>query len=363
MKARSAEMPPLRGFAFSIPGDLALATGGYAYDRRILAECRRSGCAASHVELPGSFPNPTAPDLAATAARLGAVPADLPLLIDGLALGALPAPLLAGLGRPVAALIHHPLALEAGLEPRRQMILAESERAALGFAPVVIATSASTARVLEQGYGVPPERLVVAVPGTDPRPRARGTAARGPGAPVRLVSVGAVIPRKAHGVLVEALARLKELDWTCVIVGDTTRDAAETARLRRRIVSLGLEERITLAGAVSDTELAEAYDAADLFVSASLFEGYGMALTEAIAHGLPVVACRAGAIPETVPPDTSVLVPPDDPLRLAEGIGTLLREPARRREMGRHAWEHAAALPDWPATAAAVMTALKELEP
>lgn len=345
----------MTGFAFAIPGDIDLPTGGYGYDRRVIAECRRAGVEVTHVALPGGFPFPTPEELAETEARLKAAPAGA-LLIDGLAFGVLPAELLRGLDRPLVALVHHPLALEEGLDEAQQASLATSERAALALASAVIATSPSTARLLERDYGVEAGRLVVALPGTDPRPRARGT-----GSPVRLLSIGTVIPRKAHGVLVEALAALASFDWTCRIVGATDRDAEETWRLRQAIAARGLGDRIALTGALQGEALEHEFDAADIFVSASLFEGYGMALTEALAHGLPVVATSGGAIPDTVPPAASVLVAPNDAAGLAEGIGSLLRDPDHRRAMGQHAWQHATSLPDWSRTAETIMTVLREI--
>lgn len=345
----------MTGFAFAIPGDIDLPTGGYGYDRRVITEGLRAGCDVTHVALPGGFPFPSQQELAETEARLKATPAGA-LLIDGLAFGVLPAELLRGLDRPLVALVHHPLALEEGLDEAQKAGLVASERAALARASAVIATSPSTARLLEQNYGVDAGRLVVALPGTDPRPRARGT-----GAPVRLLSIGTVIPRKAHGVLVEALAALAPFDWTCRIVGATDRDAEETRRLREAIAAHGLGERIALTGALLGKALEQEFDAADIFVSASLFEGYGMALTEALAHGLPVVATSGGAIPDTVPPAASVLVAPNDAVGLADGLGSLLRDPGRRKALAQNAWDYAASLPDWPRTAATIMAVLRDV--
>lgn len=355
MKAGCGEDHRVTGFAFAIPGDIDLPTGGYGYDRRIIAECRRAGHDVAHVALPGGFPFPTPEELAETEAQLNGAPAGA-LLIDGLAFSVLPAELLRGLDRPLVALIHHPLALEEGLDEAQKASLAASERAALALASAVIATSPSTARLLEQDYGVEPGRLVVAVPGTDPRPRAHGT-----GTPVRLLSIGTVIPRKAHGVLVEALAALSSLDWTCRIVGATDRDLDETRRLHHAIAARGLGERIALTGALLGEALEHEFDAADIFVTASLFEGYGMALTEALAHGLPVVATSGGAIPDTVPAAASVLVAPNDAAGLAEGLGSLLRDPDHRKALAQNAWDYAASLPDWPSTAAAIAAVLRDV--
>jgi glycosyltransferase involved in cell wall biosynthesis len=150
------------------------------------------------------------------------------------------------------------------------------------------------------------------------------------------------------------------LDWTCHIVGPIDRDADEAADISRRIAAHGLGDRIVLTGAISEAALAREFDAADLYVSASLFEGYGMALAEALAHGLPIVATRAGAIPHTVPPAASVLAVPGDADSLAEAIRPLLDQPERRRQLADHAWRHARSLPTWTQTAATILEALRE---
>ena len=336
-------------FAFAIPGDLGLPTGGYAYDRRVMAECRRAGINAMHLALPDGFPFPSPQVISRSESMLSALPAGQPVLIDGLALGTLPAAMLRGLQRPLAALVHHPLALETGLNPDQQAHFFASERAALAEVAAVIVTSPMTARILARDYAVPSEKLVVAVPGTDPKTRARGGST-----PPRILAVGTVIPRKAYGVLVDALNTLRSRDWICHIVGATDRDAGETQALRYAIAAQQLEGRIILQGSMTAEALEGEYEAANIFVSASLYEGYGMALTEALAHGLPIVAARGGAIEETLPVDAAVLVAPGDAGALAQSIGALLDQPQSRRAMAETAWEKAQTLPRWPETAAII---------
>src|SRR5262249_59614452 len=117
---------------------------------------------------------------------------------------------------------------------------------------------------------------------------------------VNLLAVGSVIPRKGYDLLVAALARLRHLPWRLIIAGDCERSPQTSRRLRADIMRLGLADRITLLGALAAEEVAPLYLSADLFVLPSRFEGYGMAYTEAIAHGVPVIGTTAGAIPQTV---------------------------------------------------------------
>ena len=159
------------------------------------------------------------------------------------------------------------------------------------------------------------------------------------------------MPRKGFDVLIAALATIAELPWHLTIVGDRTRDRKAVAQLDADIRLHRLDDRVAVLGEVSPHHLAELYVAADVFVLASRFEGYGMAYAEAIARGLPVIGTKAGAIPETVPPGTSILVRPDDPPALAEGLRRIIEDPTERLRLGSAARAAAAHLPTWQASA------------
>ena len=341
--------------AFAVPGDLALPTGGYAYARRMLTLLPGEGLSVWHLPLPASFPHPNEADLAATARLLRATPEGTVLLVDGLAYGALPADLVRGLNRPIVALVHHPLAFENGLSPDQQAALFDSEKAALAEARRVIAASATMARLLVDEYGVPGSRIAIAEPGTEPAPRANGT-----GSSVELLAVGAVSPRKGYDVLVAALQDLRELDWHLTLVGALEHAPAAAAALLSGIAAADLGGRITLTGTVADTELARLYLKADVFVSASLFEGHGMVLAEAMAHGLPLVASTGGAAAETVPDTAGLKVPPGDVAALREALRRMIADPALRRTFAEGAWAAGQALPRWRDTAARVAPVLRQ---
>jgi glycosyltransferase involved in cell wall biosynthesis len=338
----------VRRVAFAVPGDLATPTGGYAYDRRVIAELGRLGWSVELVNLGEGFPQPSNEQRETAQARLMAIPAGCPIVVDGLALGVLPeVASLVGVDHPLIALVHHPLALESGLSEAQASELHVSERMALAAARRVVVTSATTARLLVADYGVAADRIVVARPGNDPAPAAHGSK----DGVVRLLAIGAVVPRKGFDVLIAALATLTDLPWHLTIAGDRGRDPQAAARLDADIERWNLGSRVTVLGAVPSERLSELYAGADLFTLASRFEGYGMAFTEAIAHGLLVIGTTAGAIPETVPAGAGVLVPPDDPVALAGALRRIIADPGERRRMAAAARQAAQKLPSWQACA------------
>jgi glycosyltransferase involved in cell wall biosynthesis len=345
----------VRRVAFAVPGDLATRTGGYAYDRRMISELERLGWDVRIVNLDDGFPHPKSEQRQDAGARLLSIPAGFPIVIDGLAFGVLP-DLASELRRDhsLIALVHHPLALESGLSAGEAEAFRASERAALATARHVIVTSATTARLLVADYDVPAERITVAHPGIDPAPAAPGSN----DGIVRLLAVGAIVPRKGYDLLIAALATLSDLPWQLTIAGDRSRDPQAAARLDADIQRFGLGKRIAVLGAVSDERLAQCYAEADIFTLASRYEGYGMVFSEAIAHGLPVIGSNAGAIAETVPAGAGVLVPPDDAPALATALRRLIANQDERREMAAAAREAARKLPTWQDSAKVFARAL-----
>jgi glycosyltransferase involved in cell wall biosynthesis len=349
-------------FAFAVPGDLATPTGGYAYDRRMIAELRQLGWEIDLLDLGDGFPWPGEATRRAARTRLLAVPAGRTILIDGLALGVLPETALQLAGRnPLLALVHHPLALEWGLSVAQADALHRSERAALAAAQGVVVTSAATAKLVASDYGVPAERIAVATPGSDPAPPAHKRHSGDRDGVVRLLSVGAVVPRKGFDVLIPALATLSDLSWRLTIAGDLTRDRDCAAQLNAGIASHALGNRIEALGAVSAQRLAALYSEADIFVLASRFEGYGMAYAEAVARGLPVIGTNAGAIPDTVPPDAGLLVAPGDIPPLAQALRRVISDPNLRLRLANAARAAAPRLPTWRQSALTFARAVRAL--
>lgn len=340
---------------FAIPGDIDLPTGGYAYDRRVMALLPDFGIDVEHLMLTSRFPYPRKLDLCATAQALAGKADGTVMLIDGLAYGAFSPKTLESIPHPIVALCHHPLALEAGIGEQAAAELRASETTALAYARHVVVTSPMTKAIVATDYGVPAVRITVAEPGTDPAARATGT-----NDPLAILAVGSIVPRKGYGVLIEALTPLAALDWQLTIAG-ADRDEAELRRVTDAIARAGLTDRITLAGAVDEARLAELYAAADLFVMPSLFEGYGMVLAEAMARGLPIVCTTGGAAAETVPDAAAIKVPPGDAAALREALARAIAEPPLRRALADASWAAASTLPRWTDTARIIADVIKEV--
>lgn len=330
---------------FALPGDITTLTGGYIYDRRMVQGLRDQGRHVDVLALPDSFPTPSDDDMRHALDALQALPADRPVIIDGLAFGALDPQGVAAIRAPIVAMIHHPLAQESALPADLADHLWRTERANLAHARHVMVPSPHTRDMLIDRYDVPADRITVARPGTD-RPAQGAT----PQDPPLILSVGILHPRKGHDVLIAALAALADLDWRAVIVGNPW-DAAHVADLQAQIAASGLDGRLELAGRVEADRLADLYGQASIFALATRYEGYGIVFDEALSHGLPIVSTRAGAVPGTVPADAGLLVAPDDAPALSQALRQMLTDPADRAARAAAAARAGAALPAWSDTA------------
>jgi glycosyltransferase involved in cell wall biosynthesis len=243
--------------------------------------------------------------------------------------------------------VHLPLADETGLDPAEAADLDRREREVLATAAAVVVTSRWAAeRVRDLAERTP---VHIAEPGVDLAPVSTG----GDGS--ELLCVASVTRRKAQDVLVEALAGLADRPLRCVLAGPRP-DPGFAAELAARVDGAGLTGKVVLAGPLAGAELDAAYARADLAVLVSLAETYGMAVTEALARGLPVVVSDAGPLPDTLgtAPDGSrpgVVVPAGRPAPLAAAVRRWLDEPGFRADLRRSAGARRCILSGWDDTA------------
>ncbi len=346
-----------RALAFLVPGDLASATGGYGYDRRVIAGLQQLDWRVSVQGLDGSFPFPTGAALAHAERVFSDIPDDALVMVDGLALGAMPEVVARHAPRiRLIALVHHPLAAETGLAREAALRLEQSEHASLRSARHVVVTSEATAHALDR-YDVDRDRITVVVPGTDESSLAPGSQST----VVTLLCVATLTPRKGYDLLIESLATFASLPWKLTCVGSLTRSPDTVAALLKQIDRAGLADRIALAGELTGGDLEAAFQASDLFVLATRYEGYGMVIAEALARGLPVISTSTGAIAELVGREAGLLVAPDDGAAFRDALGRVLRDPtllASLRDGARRARDR---LPRWPQSCARLSRLLEQM--
>lgn len=348
---------------FLYPGDMSTPTGGYLYDRALIAALQRAGTEVETRSLGPGYPAPS-PEVRARAARtLAALPDGRLTIIDGLACGVMAPELAPHASRlRLVSLLHHPLGHESGLDDAAARALIAAERAALAHMRHVVTTSAATARSVRETFDIAAGAVGVVEPGVGVVASAPAKEPRDKDGPLRLLSVGSLIPRKDHATLLKAVDRLAPRDLRLDIAGSADLDPAHAGEIRALIARLGLEEKVVLHGALPREGLDALYRSADLFVLTTRYEGYGMAFVEAMAHGLPVIATGAGAVSDTVPETAGLVLPVGDVAAVADALARLADTPQDRHAFSLGALAHVAGLPDWDAQAVRFLNILKGIE-
>ena len=338
---------------FDNPGQ---PSGGNIYDRRVCAGLAEAGWDVLVTTVAGVWPDPGSGARAGLARIVSAIPDGEIVLIDGLIASLAAAQLLPHAGRiSMTVLLHMPLA--SALDRPQDARAQHSERVVLRAATGVVVTSEWTRQQVLTQHEIPAGRVHVARPGVDPV----AASAR----PVRghLICVWTLGPHKGQDLLVEALAELGDLDWYCVLAGPLDRDPDFVDQLRTRITRLGYGHRVLLAGVLTGEVLSHAYTTADLLFAPSRSETYGMAVTEALAHGLPVIAAAVGGLPEALGSAADgarpgLLIPPGDPAALAAAITDWLGDERLRHRLRAAAQQRRSTLRGWEQTTQEIANAL-----
>ena len=335
-----------------VPGPIQ-RTGGYIYDCRMADGLRALGWDVETLELSGSFPFPDTSARARAMHVFNTLPDRAVALVDGLALGAIPEVAERHAQRlRIIALVHLPLSADVTREAATAQQLAILESRALASATLVVVTSDSTVSMLDR-YHLPRNRIVVIEPGTDrptrdaPKRGGVGTSGR----VIELLCVATINSGKGHETLLQSLAPIRE-PWHLTCAGSLTRDPATVTRVRGAIETLKLSDRVSLVGELDSRDLDQAYEHADVFVLATLQETYGMAVAEALGHGLPVVSTNTGAIGRLVGNRAGLIVEPDDIHGLSVALSTIIRDESLRHALADGARTAAQQLPTWDDAAA-----------
>lgn len=326
--------------------DYAPLTGGHIYNTHLITALSDQGHAPEVMRLKTGFPDIPADEREMLLAKLGGLVPDTVLLMDHVYLCRLHEDL-RDLSNPVAVIFHHSDVMEHGRADDAQgQRLFATEQAALARADAIIVTSGETARYIRTHYRVEEQRIRVAVPGLALAPR--GLAGKHDGV-LKLLSVGALIPRKRYGLIIAAAALLGDLNWQWNIVGDPHRYPDHVQQLRAEIETAGLGQKLRILGDVANDALARLRAEADLCVAASAYEGYGMAIAEALRYGIPVVTTASGAVSTWVGAGV-MQVSSDEPAALATAIQQLAMDREKLATLAQDAWRFGHALPTWEET-------------
>jgi glycosyltransferase involved in cell wall biosynthesis len=324
-------------------------SGGNTYDREVCRALSSIGWSMRKCPVPGAWPRRDAASLAALAEVVQRIPDDAIMLVDGLIASTAPEVLVPHARRlRFVVLVHMLLGHRAGDAPGDTRT---RELSALSAGVAVVTTSAWTQRRALELYSLPADLVHVAEPGVEAAELATPTGTGG-----ALLCVAAVSFDKGHDVLLDALEMISELSWDCVCVGSLDGDVVFVEDARRRVLDSGLGHRVHFPGPRTGADLDRSYAAADVIVSASRAETYGMVLTEALARGLPVVAADVGGVREAIGYGAArirpgLLVPPEDPTALAAALRGWLGDAGLRGRLRQAARERRGDLSGWSRTA------------
>ena len=356
----------VRHIRLLVPGNIRHSSGGNVYNARLVAGLRALGAKVDVISVEGDWPQAGATERRRLGTLLeGREPAAGPgravVVVDGLVAVGAPAELesAARTGQEIWVLVHMPVPESSG-----KAALADEARALRAATGVICTSTWAATRLQERGL----PRPGVALPGVEPAPLARGSQ------PPHLTYVAALLPNKDQMLAVEALALVQDLPWTASLVGSDQADPDYAREVRAAITENGLEDRVRLTGELAGEALDAEWARTDLSLLVSRQEAFGMAVTESLAHGIPVLVREGTGAVEALGlaglktagggpllPGAALPLPEggqESPGRLA-GVLRLWLEDAGTRESWRAtALEARSRLPDWNSTARGVRALL-----
>jgi glycosyltransferase involved in cell wall biosynthesis len=331
---------------FFVPGNFPATSGAIVFDTHLAAQLRSLGHSVTIVPIAGAHPMPDAAARASAAALWEARQPQTPpgsAVIDGFCLYAFDGLEQSLLAAGAIGMVHHPMSLEPQLPQAERDAFRAMEQRILPLLARIVVPSETIRSRLTATLTLRPAAVEVVTPGIPEAARSTGSGGRR----CHLLAVGSLIPRKGYGTVLRALAALPDLDWMLTICGDSESDPDHAAGLRALAETTGLAGRVVFAGSCAPARLESLWRTADIFVSGSCFEGYGMAVAEAVRRGLPLAVTNGAAAAEVIPAEGSVIVEPGDHVQLSKALRRLIFSGPLRRDLAEAAWQAGRALPTW----------------
>ena len=237
------------------------------------------------------------------------------------------------------------------------------EKAYLRSVDGVVFNSQTTRGVVEHAIGETRPHVVASPAGNrlNPQISDEEITARAQADVLKIAFLGSVISRKNLHTLVDALALLDE-DVHLTVIGNLDVETAYVAKIRQQIARLGLDEKITFAGALNDKPLKAKLRESHILAMPSSYEGFGIAYLEGMGYGLPAIASTDGAAHEIITPDVDgYLIQPSDAKTLASHLRMFARDRKKLIQMSLAARERYLAHPTWDESMAKIRAFLLEM--
>jgi glycosyltransferase involved in cell wall biosynthesis len=338
-----------------IYGPLDTMSGGYLYDRQLVAYLRAQGDTVEVISLPWrNYFSHLTDNLRFR------LPGNFDLLIEDelnhpslLAANAPPHP------NPIFSLVHNLHSSEKRAAWQNTFFRAVEKRYLRSVDGFIF--NSSTTRDAVHALLAEDKPHVIATPGGDRlgtlTPDQVHTRTAGPG-PLRLLFLANVTPLKGLRVLLDAL-RLVTSDFRLDVVGSLTVDPRYVQDLRQKVIAYGLESKIFFRGILDGAALAERLKLSQVLVIPSFYEGFGISYLEGMAFGLPAIGTRAGAIPQLISAGKNgFLIDPGDSEALAKHLRALATDRDLLTRLSLNALEHFNAQPTWAQSTGSVRSFL-----
>ena len=282
----------IREFSFFYPGNINQKTGGYIYEKNILHYSRKNNIPIKFIELSKNYPNPKKIDLINLSKIINKKKLSNILIFDGLVLEGLHNSIEIFKKFKTIALIHHPLYLEFKGKKSDEFL----NRAIKIYKKIdyFIVTSQSTKKLLLEKFKIKSSKISIVEPGIEKFKKYK----KNNSSKIKLLTCGSIIERKKYDYLIQEIQNIDNIQLH--IIGDVSRESNYSNKIIKLINSNKLQNKIIMHGKVAQSKLEKLYSICDFYISASEYEGFGMALANAAISNLPIISFKTSTIEKTI---------------------------------------------------------------
>ena len=282
-------------FTFFYPGNINQKTGGYIYENNILKFSKKNKFPIKFIELTSTYPTPTIQDIKNLNKLTINLKSDNVLIFDGLVLEGLDKSTDIFDNFKIIALIHHPLYLE--FKGKKSEVFFKRAVKIYKKINYFIVTSLSTKKLLSKTFHINSNKISIVEPGIEKFKIYKKTLST----KLKILSCGSIIERKKYDYLIKEVQNIKNIQLH--LVGDVSRESKFTSKIKKIISKNNLKSKVILHGKISQVKLEKLYSNCDFYISTSEYEGFGMALANAVLSKLPIISYKTETIQNTIGKD------------------------------------------------------------